>query len=87
MLKEQVIPAIKRKWPGKRGIVFLQNDNAYAHNRSFSAYSFQEIRSDGCTLETRVQPPNSPDFNILDLDFLNALQALEEEKKPIALSN
>ena len=81
MLKEQVIPEIKRKWPGRRGTVFLQHDNAPAHTRNFSAELLQEMHSDGWDIRIRAQPPNSPDFNILDLGFFNALQALQEKRR------
>ena len=27
------------------------------------------------------QPPNSPDFNVLDLGFFNAIQSLQQEQK------
>ena len=27
------------------------------------------------------QPPNSPDFNILDLGFFNSIQSLQQQKR------
>ena len=73
MLKKQVIPTIQRKWPRKRGIVFLQHDNASAHKSSYTADLLHKMQPDRLDIEIRVQLPYFPDFNILDLGFVDTL--------------
>ncbi|ETV81167.1 hypothetical protein H257_05754 [Aphanomyces astaci] len=67
MLTTKVIPAIQMKMPlaMKRSTVFIQQDNARPH-----AQSVNNSDGDGLTIKMRNQPPNSPDFNVLDLGFL-----------------
>jgi len=36
----------------------------------------------GWSVQLKNQPPNSPDLNILDLDFFNTIQSLQYEKAP-----
>jgi hypothetical protein len=67
----KVLPAIRAKWPreyvGK--VIFIQQDNAPSRLK-FDDPVFCEVakheRFDTCLI---CQPPNSPDFNILDLVF------------------
>jgi len=88
-VKEKVLPAIRRKWPGatrgaRRMTVFLQHDNAPVH--------FDESDEEWIEASTidrhrflfllKEQAANSPDTNILDLGFFRALQTLQWEQKP-----
>jgi len=58
----QVLPAIRAKWPREDvgNPIFIQRDGF--HIRLIS------------------QPPNSPDFNILDLGFFRAIQAIQYQE-------
>jgi hypothetical protein len=35
----------------------------------------------GLDMSLKCQPPQSPDFNVLDLGFFNAIQSLQQQKK------
>ncbi|CAE6199218.1 unnamed protein product [Arabidopsis arenosa] len=74
-LIEKVIPRIRERWPqedfGKT--IFIQQDNARTHVDPEDE-EFQAAASDhGFDIRLMCQPPNSPDLNILDLGFFNAI--------------
>ncbi|KAF0702012.1 hypothetical protein AaE_016180 [Aphanomyces astaci] len=79
MVLGKVVPAILECFPVgdlERG-VFIQHDNASPHRRVTTAL----LRKEGVSNVTMLnQPPNSPDFNILDLGFFNAIQSLQYQK-------
>lgn len=81
MLAEKVIPAIKAKWPaaGKSKKIKIQQDNARPHARSDQPEILEAGYSDGWSVDLVFQPPNSPDFNVLDLGFFNAIQSLQHQ--------
>ena len=83
MMEENVIPAIKLKWPTRDEIVWVQQDNAKPHSPAGDA-QIQEIAAaeDGCRIRIKRQPPNSPDLNVLDLVFFSAIQALQHQQSP-----
>ncbi|KAF0707302.1 hypothetical protein AaE_013676, partial [Aphanomyces astaci] len=66
-------PAIKMKLPlvMKSSTVYIQQDNAGPHAKSVNKAIDQLAVNDGWTIRLRNQPPNSPDFNVLDLGFFN----------------
>jgi hypothetical protein len=77
MVRNKVIPAIIAKFPqeqglhGRRTVVRLQHDNATSHFQWFDPKWIDmwfEHRLDW-DFQLKEQPPNSPDCNILDLDF------------------
>ena len=35
----------------------------------------------------RSQPPNSPDFNVLDMRFFNSIQSCQEQESPNSLDD
>ncbi|ETV93782.1 hypothetical protein H310_12346 [Aphanomyces invadans] len=72
----QVVPAIKSRFPSKTKRVFLQHDNATPH-ATIDDGVLAEVSTDGWVFMVRRQPPNSPDFNVLDLGFLASIQALQ----------
>ncbi|XP_042016290.1 uncharacterized protein LOC121764314 [Salvia splendens] len=80
-LIQQIIPAIKAKWPvGASKDIYIQQDNATPHITAMDA-DFQAVaNSDGFRIQLICQPPNSPDTNILDLGFFRAIQSLQHEK-------
>ena len=52
---EKVVPAIAAVWPVHNEVIYIQQDNARTHVLPDDEI-FQEV----------VQPPNSPDMNVLD---------------------
>jgi hypothetical protein len=80
-LINKVIPAIKAKWP-RRDInkpIFIQQDNAKPHIAADHEDFVATATSDGFDIRLRCQPPNSPDLNVLDLGFFNAIQSLKNQ--------
>ena len=84
MLVENVVPAIKEKWPkgNARTNIIVQQDNAKPHLAENDAELIKECQKDGWDISFRCQPPNSPDFNMLDLGFFNSIQALHHQSAP-----
>ncbi|ETV64949.1 hypothetical protein H257_18245 [Aphanomyces astaci] len=76
MVMDEVVPAIQVKMP--RGVVVkLQQDNASPHR----CMTTELIARHGVdSIEVANQPPNSPDFNVLDLGFFNSIQSLQQQK-------
>ncbi|XP_074311253.1 uncharacterized protein LOC141647107 [Silene latifolia] len=67
---EQVIPAIKSKWPeGASKHIFIQQDNARPHIKNNYPEFMAVANTDGFNIELVFQPPNSPDLNVNDLGF------------------
>ncbi|XP_074314581.1 uncharacterized protein LOC141649802 [Silene latifolia] len=71
MLINQVIPAIKAKWPSTCSKhILIQQDNARPHITNKDADFRRAGTEDGWNnIEFTHQPPNSPDLNVLDLRF------------------
>lgn len=83
-LIDKVIPTIHEKWPmeDRKKTIFIQQDNARTHVECENK-DFQEAASeDGFDIQLMCQPPNSPDLNILDLGFFNAIQSLQHKECP-----
>ena len=78
----QVLPAIRAKWPredvGKP--IFIQQDNAPSHLKLDDPDFCEAAKQEGFDIRLICQPPNSPDFNILDLGFFRAIQAIQYKK-------
>ena len=45
----------------------------------------KNAKKDGWNIVTRYQPPNSPDFNVLDLVFFNSIQSLQYQEAPASI--
>jgi hypothetical protein len=60
----------------------IQQDNAKSHMPSNHHNVKEHGCSDGWNIDIVNQPPNSPDLNVLDLGFFNAIQTLQHEKAP-----
>ena len=73
-----VFPAIKAMWPDPPGRVFVQQDNAPAHNIGDDPDIAAAGTADGWDIRLLNQPANSPDTNILDLGFFNSIQSLQD---------
>ena len=69
MLIDNVIPAIKAKFPSRNRTIYIQMDNAKPHTIRVDKLIEEECKKDGDGWDIRIkrQPPNSPDFNVLDL--------------------
>jgi len=78
----QVLPAIRAKWPREDvgNPIFIQQDNAPSHLKLDDPLFCEHAKRDGFDIRLISQPPNSPDFNILDLDFFRAIQAIQYKK-------
>lgn len=78
MLQEKVIPAIRAKFPQESKEVLIQHDNATPHAVELTT---ADATTDGWNMTISNQPPNSPDFNVLDLGFFNSIQSLQQQKR------
>ncbi|XP_074292091.1 uncharacterized protein LOC141618934 [Silene latifolia] len=78
---EQVIPAIKAKWPeGASKNIFIQQDNARPHIKNNDQAFMAVANSEGFNIQLTFQPPNSPDLNVNDLGYFRALQSLHSKE-------
>ncbi|XP_062211821.1 uncharacterized protein LOC133912882 isoform X1 [Phragmites australis] len=79
---EKVLPAIRAKWPsediGKP--IYIQQDNARPHVDPGDPLFCEAAQQYGLNIQLVCQPPNSPDFNILDLGFFSAIQSIQYKK-------
>ncbi|KAE9290230.1 hypothetical protein PF008_g25668 [Phytophthora fragariae] len=84
MLINDVIPAIKEKWPqAQKGIsIRLQQDNAKPHVLENDAAVIAAGCSNGWTMYPLNQPAQSPDLNCLDLSFFLSIQSLQSQTRP-----
>ena len=84
MLLNNVIPAIKEKWPSshRSKALFIQQDNARPHCSPDDEGISTACCQDGWNISLANQPPNSPDLNVLDLGFFNAIQSLQHQNAP-----
>jgi len=60
--------------------IFIQQDNAPSHLKVNDPQFCEVAKQDGFDIRLICQPPNSPDFNILDLGFFRAIQAIQYKK-------
>ncbi len=80
-LVENVFSAIRENFPTNTGhIVKIQQDNAKPHCISNDTTVCAEGRKSGWKLKLINRPANSPDRNVLDLGFFNAIQSLQHKK-------
>ncbi|XP_041994169.1 uncharacterized protein LOC121744637 [Salvia splendens] len=80
-LLNQIIPAIKAKWPANASKkIYIQQDNVKPHLKSFDSQFDDLASSDGFKFHLISQPANSPCTNVLDLDFFRAIQSLQDDK-------
>ncbi|WOG92956.1 hypothetical protein DCAR_0312234 [Daucus carota subsp. sativus] len=80
----KLLKAIREKWPredyGKS--ICIQQDNARTHIDPDDPEFCQAAAQEGFNIYVRCQPPNSPDLNVLDLGFFNAIQSLRYKESP-----
>jgi len=84
MLVENVLPSIRSKFPRfyKHAPIYIQQDNAGPHSYHYDEELLMECSKEGRDIEIKSQPPNSPDFNVLDLGFFNSIQSLQHHSSP-----
>uniref|UniRef100_A0A8I6X937 Uncharacterized protein n=1 Tax=Hordeum vulgare subsp. vulgare TaxID=112509 RepID=A0A8I6X937_HORVV len=83
-LINKVIPAIQDKWPDEDegATIFIQQDNAKPHVLPNDVSFREAVEQTDLDIQLVQQPPNSPDFNVLDLCFHNSLQSLTDCRSP-----
>ena len=71
MLLDNIILAIAAKFPrrSQRGAIFLQQDSARPHANEDDPLLSEAGRQLRLDLRVLCQPPNSRDFNVLDLGY------------------
>ena len=86
-LIENVLPAIKAKWPREDlgNPIFIQQDSAITHIDHDDAEFCQEANKDGFNICLMCQPANSPNLNVLDLGLFTAIQPLQYKESPTIL--
>ncbi|CAK9828114.1 hypothetical protein ANTRET_LOCUS5693 [Anthophora retusa] len=90
MFLENILPIIPKKWArGSRHCpIFIQQDNAKPHLKGDDPLLLEERFRDGWKIQMKSQPPNSPDFNVLDLGFfLTQCSHYNIKPHPIILTN
>ena len=78
----QVLPAIRAKWPREvvGNPIFIQQDNAPSHLKLDDPLFCEHAKRDGFDIRLISQPPNSPDFNFWTWGFFRAIQAIQYQK-------
>ena len=73
---------IRAKWPREdvNKPIFIQQDNAPSHLKVDDPIFCEAAKQEGFDIRLICQPLNSPDFNILDLGFFRAIQAIQYKK-------
>ena len=83
MLLNEVIPCIMRTWPeGVSKEIYIQQDNARPHLQPDNPAIVAAATKNGFNIKLICQPAQSPDSNVLDLDFFRAIQALQCQSFP-----
>jgi hypothetical protein len=84
MLIDNVLPAIRAVWPcgSVRITIDCQQDNVKPHINPLDQEFLHVSYIDGFHIRLRKQPPNNPNFNVLDLGFFNAIQSLQHQHAP-----
>uniref|UniRef100_A0A0A9CWW4 Transposase n=1 Tax=Arundo donax TaxID=35708 RepID=A0A0A9CWW4_ARUDO len=79
---DKVLPAIRAKWPREdvNKPIYIQQDNAPSHIKHDDPQFLEVAKQDGFDIRVICRPLNSPDFNILDLGFCCAIQAIQYKK-------
>ena len=78
-LIEKFLPAVKERWPTRKGRIQLQEDGAKSHILEDDVEFKEAVDEIGLNLTVFTQSPNSPDTNILDLAFFRAIQSFNDD--------
>jgi hypothetical protein len=73
---------IDEKWPREdvSKPIFIQQDNAPTHLKLDDLQFCEAAKQEGFDIRLVCQPPNSPDFNILDLGFFEQFNTRRTQK-------
>ena len=84
LIINKVVPAIVEKWPQsqRKNTVKIQQDNAPVHIKPTDPAFVAAVENSNMDIQLVFQPPNSPDLNVLDLGFFNAIQTLQYQANP-----
>lgn len=83
MMVNKVIPEIREKWPSQLSKnIIIQQDNARPHLSNNDPHFREAATAEGFNMVLVNQPPQSPDFNVLDLGLFRALQSLQYQTFP-----
>lgn len=79
----ELVPAIMAKFPASENDILVQQDNVglYIKATDPSWHAEVEDAANGWKIKRVCQPQNSPDLNVNDLGFFNAVQAMQQRKK------
>jgi hypothetical protein len=85
-LINQVIPAIKERWPAAtaRMPIGIQQDNAGPHVGCSDEAVLEAGREDNYNIYLKKQPARSPDCNVLDLGFFRSVDSVKDKLGPCA---
>ncbi|KAH6834306.1 hypothetical protein C2S53_004669 [Perilla frutescens var. hirtella] len=79
-LINQILPAIKEKWPPFASkVIYIQQDNAKPHIKDSDLIFREASNTDGFEFTLVQQPPNSPNLNVNDLGWFRSIQSLQTE--------
>ena len=75
---------IKEKWPSNTSdcTIKIQQDNAQPHISPMDVEFCNAVEALDLNVQLVCQPPNSPNMNVLDLGFFNAIQSLQHKAAP-----
>ena len=78
-LIQELLSAIKQKWPMNNGRIWFQQDGAKSHILEDDEEFKEAVDEIGLNLTVYTQSPNSPDTNILNLGFFRAIQSFNDD--------
>ena len=81
---EKLLSAIKEKWPSNASdcTIKIKQDNARPHISLMDVEFRNVVKAIDLNVQLVCQPPNSPNMNVLDLGFFNAIQSLQHKAAP-----
>jgi len=77
MLIDNLLPAIRIRWPNRDRTILVQQDGATAHISSNDAEFRLHATQGMWDIRLETQAAKSPDTNVLDLSFFRALQSAQ----------
>ncbi|KAH7835801.1 hypothetical protein Vadar_029964 [Vaccinium darrowii] len=86
-LIEKILLAIRAKWPrcNETETIYIQQDNAKPHINGLDAQFVEAAFGGGFDIRLSLQPPSSPDMNVLDLGFFREIQSLQHQEAPTTI--
>ena len=81
----ELLPAIVQKFPKDTKEINIQLDNASPHIKDDDVDWRQAVDKCGIKVKIRNQPENSPDLNVLDLGYFNAIQSFQQKRRSTSI--